>query len=49
MLCDKCIHKSVCRFCFNGGIELPQLDFCCCYYEVDNPEDYINKEGVKSV
>ena len=45
LLCDKCIHKPVCRFYFNGGIELPQLEFCCCYCEVENPDDYINKEG----
>lgn len=44
MLCDKCIHKPVCRFYFNGGIELPQLTFCCCYIKVDNPEDWIDKK-----
>ena len=37
LLCDKCIHKPVCRFYYNGGIELPRLTFCCCYCEVENP------------
>ena len=45
ILCDKCIHKRVCRFYFNTPFEeLKNIDFCCYYYQVDNPDDYVNKK-----
>lgn len=44
MLCDKCIHKPVCKFRFDAKIhEIEKLNFCCCYVEVNDPDNFIIK------
>ena len=44
MKCDKCIHKPVCWMRKQATVDvLEKMEECCCYVEVDDPDEFIVK------
>lgn len=47
MKCDKCIHNPICWMRKQGTVDvLEKLEHCCCYVEVNDPDDFIMKGDI---
>lgn len=50
MKCDKCIHKSVCWMRKQATVDvLEKMEQCCCYVEVDDPDEFIVKGDIDDI
>ena len=50
MKCDKCIHKPVCLMRKQITVDvLEKMDQCCCYVEVDDPDDFFIKGDIDNI